>query len=117
MMFNKISLITSLLFFLLGTNVFADSRLEVSSPQHNQVLSQTTQSIALTWVNNKKVSANKKNMTHIEHASSTPIQEKDDKPSFKNYVIPGLVGLFFIFGFGSYWLIYRKKHTYRTKKQ
>jgi hypothetical protein len=111
MMFNKISLITSMLFFLLGTNVFADSRLEVSSPQNNRLLSQTVQVIPLTTVNHKIVSANKKTMTQMEHASSTPKQEKDAEPTFNNYVIPVLVGLFFIFGLGSYWLVFRRKHT------
>jgi hypothetical protein len=111
MMFNKISLITSLLFFLLGTNVFADSRLEVSSPPNNPVINQTSQIIALTFVNNNRVAANKKTKTPMEQAASTPNQETADKPSFKNYVIPVLVGLFFIFGLGSYWLVFRRKHT------
>jgi hypothetical protein len=111
MMFNKISLITSLLFFLLGMNVFADSRLEVSTPPNNPVLSQTAQITALTSVNNKIVSANKKTMTQMEHTSSTFKLENDVKPSIKNYGIPVLVGLFFIFGLGSYWLVYRRKHT------
>ncbi|MBT2726682.1 hypothetical protein J7E63_06995 [Bacillus sp. ISL-75] len=110
-MFNKISLITSMLFFLLGTNVFDDSRLEVSSPQNNRLLSQTVQVIPLTTVNHKIVSANKKTMTQMEHASSTPKQEKDAEPTFNNYVIPVLAGLFFIFGLGSYWLVFRRKHT------
>ncbi|MFL6556523.1 MAG: hypothetical protein ACJ8MO_10440, partial [Bacillus sp. (in: firmicutes)] len=59
MMFNKISLITSLLFFLLGTNVFADSRLEVSTPQNNQVFTPTVQIITLTSDNNRFVSIDK----------------------------------------------------------
>lgn len=111
MMFNKISLITSLLFFLLGTNVFADS-LEVSSPQNSPVSSsQIAQMIALTTVNNKIVSTNKKADTPMEQASLLSKEVKDSKPSIKNYVIPGLVGLFFIFGFGSYWLVFRRKHS------
>jgi biopolymer transport protein ExbD len=110
-MFNKISLITSLLFFLLGTNVFADS-LEVSSPQNSPVASsQIAQMITLTTVNNKIVSTNKKVDTPMEQASLLSKEVKDSKPSFKNYVIPGLVGLFFIFGFGSYWLVFRRKHS------
>ena len=111
MMFNKISLIASLLFFLLGPNVFADSRSEVSSPQNNSGLSQTAQIITLNSDSHKIVAANKKTTTQREHAASTLIQEKDDQPSWKNYVIPVLVGLFFIFGLGSYWLIIRRKQT------
>lgn len=112
MMFNKIPLITSLLFFLLGTNVFADSRLEVSSPQNSPVSSsQIAQMITLITVNNKIVSTNKKTDTPMEQASLVSKEVKDSKPSFKNYVIPGLVGLFFIFGFVSYWLVFRRKHS------
>lgn len=110
MMFNKISLIASLLLFLLGTNVFADSQSEVPSPQNNPGLSQTTQIVTLNSDRHKIVAANKKATTQKEHATSTLFQEKDDQPSWKNYVIPVLVGLFFIFGFGSYWLIIRRKH-------
>jgi hypothetical protein len=111
MMFNKISLITSLLFFLLGTNVFADSRLEVSSPQNNPVLSPKTQIVTLTSDNNKIVLTNKKTKSQMEHASLPFKQVKDAVPTFKNYIIPSLVGLLFIFGFGSYWLVFRRKHT------
>ena len=80
MMFNKISLIASLLFFLLGTNVFADSRSEVSSPQNNPGLSQTSQIITLNSDNHKIVSANKKTTTQMEHAASTLNQEKEISP-------------------------------------
>ena len=111
MMFNKISLITSLLFFLLGTNVFADSRLEATSPQNKQLLSQTTQIVTFTSDHNKIVSTNKKIKTQLEQASLPSKQVKDAVPSFKNYIIPILVGLFFIIGTGSYWLVFRRKHT------
>lgn len=111
MMFNKISLITSLLFFLLGTNVFADSRLEVSSSQNSPVLSQTAQLITLNSVNYKLISANKKSWTKMEQASFPSKHEKVKKPSLRKYVIPVFVGLFFTLGLGSYWLVFRKKHT------
>jgi hypothetical protein len=111
MMFNKISLFTSLLFFLLGTNVLADSRVEVSSPQNNRLLSQKAQKITLITVNNTIVLTNDKTEKTMEQSSLLSKQVKDPKPSFKNYVIPGLVGLVFFFGFGSYWLIFRRKHS------
>jgi hypothetical protein len=111
MMFNKISLITSLLFFLLGTNVLANSRLELYSPQSSRLLSQTAQMITLTTVNNKIVSTNDKTVKTMEQSSLLSKHIKDTKPSFKNYVIPGLVGLIFIAGFGSYWLVFRRKHS------
>jgi copper resistance protein C len=49
MMFNKISLITALLFFLLGTNVFAHSHLEDSSPKDGAVLTESLKEITLTF--------------------------------------------------------------------
>ena len=117
MMFNKIALITSLLFFLLGTIVFADSRLEVSSPQNNPVVSQTTQIATITLDNNKIVSANKSTKIENEQASLPQNQVGNAQPTLKNYVVPGLAGLFIIIGFGGYWLIYRKKFTCQTKEQ
>ncbi|MEH7306268.1 hypothetical protein [Neobacillus drentensis] len=110
-MFNKIALITSLLFLLLGMNVFADSRLEVSSPKNNHVFSQTAQLVTLTTDNNKIVSTNKKIRTKMQYSSLPAKQVKDAVPAFKNYIIPSLVGLLFIFGFGGYWLVFRRKHT------
>lgn len=110
-MFNKISLITSVLFFLLGTNVFADSRLEVSTPQNNQVSTQMAQIITLTADNNRIISIDKKIRTQKKDSSLAATQVKDPVPSLKNYIIPSLVGLFFIFGFGGYWLVFRRKHN------
>ncbi|WML57511.1 copper resistance protein CopC [Neobacillus sp. PS2-9] len=52
MMFNKISLITALLFFLLGTNVFAHSHLEDSSPKDGAVLTESLKDITLTFETN-----------------------------------------------------------------
>ena len=52
MMFNKISLITALLFFLLGTNVFAHSHLEDSSPKDGAVLTESLKEITLTFETN-----------------------------------------------------------------
>ncbi|WP_335715047.1 copper resistance CopC family protein [Neobacillus drentensis] len=49
MMFKKISLIASMLFFLLGTTVFAHSHLESSSPKNGEVLTQPLKEIALTF--------------------------------------------------------------------
>ncbi|MCM3115898.1 hypothetical protein M3610_11405 [Neobacillus sp. MER 74] len=117
MMFNKIALITSLLFFLVGTIVFADSRIEVSSPQNNSVVSQTAQMAALTSDNNKIVSANKSTATENEQAKLAQKQLAPAQPTLKSYVVPGLVGLLIIIGFGGYWLIYRQKYTSQTKEQ
>ncbi|MFL6560997.1 MAG: hypothetical protein ACJ8MO_33415, partial [Bacillus sp. (in: firmicutes)] len=108
---NKISLITSLLFFLLGTNVLAESQLAVTSPQNNQVFIQAVQKTPQTSDNKTIVTAAKKTQTQMESALLPTIKAKETEPSFKNYVIPGLVGLIVIFGFGGYWLIFRRKYT------
>jgi hypothetical protein len=76
-MFKKISLIASLLFFLLGTNVFATEQSDKG----------------------------------IYNASSVTKKAVAEEPSFKDYVVPGTVGLLLIVGFGSYWLIYRRKQA------
>ncbi|ETI70612.1 hypothetical protein [Neobacillus vireti] len=76
-MIKKISLIASLLFFLLGSNVFATEQLD-------------------KWTN---------------HASSITKKTGAEEPSFKDYVVPGTVGLLIVVGFGSYWLIYRRKQA------
>ncbi len=49
MMFKKISIISSILFFLLGTTVFAHSHLESSSPKNGEVLTQQLKDITLTF--------------------------------------------------------------------
>lgn len=49
MMFKKISLIASMLFFLLGTTVLAHSHLETSSPLNGEVLTQPLKDITLTF--------------------------------------------------------------------
>lgn len=77
-MFKKISIIASLIFFLLGPSVFSQS--------------------------------------HIEAASSKAISKKtiqtgsnNNETSLTAYILPGTVGVLFIIGMGSYWLIYRRK--------
>ncbi|MCL6571168.1 MAG: hypothetical protein K6T88_05720 [Bacillus sp. (in: Bacteria)] len=108
-MFNKITLITSLLFFLLGTNALAQSHLKESTAkksevqsvvfQNNQTLETTTE---LTRVTNE-----------IEATKGSVDAAFPDKlgPSLKEFVVPGVVGLVMIIGFGGYWLIYRRKHV------
>jgi hypothetical protein len=36
---------------------------------------------------------------------TTPVNE----PAVINYILPAIIGLIIIFGFGSYWLIFRRK--------
>lgn len=85
MMFRKISLIASLLFFLLGTNVFANSHIESSA---NHSTKSTT---------NKMIAAEGKKTTNV------------NQNSFNTYIVPGCVTIVLLLAFGSYWLIYRRK--------
>lgn len=200
MLFKKISLIASMLFFLLGTNVFAHSHLESSSPQNGEVITQSLKEITLSFETNlentstfsmvdandaaiplskvsiegnkllgtldnalsnggykihwkiigtdghplegdipfsvqlpesqttaangakteTEVSTDAVKTDEITEASAAKTTEKTAllttkaktvEPSFKDYVVPGSVGLLIIFGFASYWLIYRRKHA------
>lgn len=197
MMFNKISLITALLFFLLGTNVFAHSHLEDSSPKDGAVLTESLKEIKLTFetkleptstftltdANSTSVtlpveikgnqlvgvlqkdlangaysihwkiigtdghplegdlsftvqlpeessttaqtentdSTTQKEQTADSDSSSKSTEDKETsavtttvtavEPSFKDYVIPASVALIIFVGLGSYWLIFRRKHT------
>jgi hypothetical protein len=113
MMFNKISLITSLLFFLLGTNVFAQFHLEESSPTNGEALSEVFQNTNHTFETtteqipiSTEIGATKKSAG----ASLPEHKVESDVPSFKEFVVPGAVGLFMIILFGGYWLFYRRKH-------
>nr|WP_263323212.1 copper resistance CopC family protein [Neobacillus sp. Marseille-Q6967] len=51
-MFNKITLMTALLFFLFFTNVSAHSHLEDSTPQNGEVLTESASNITLTFETN-----------------------------------------------------------------
>ncbi|NRD78075.1 copper resistance protein CopC [Bacillus sp. BRMEA1] len=51
-MFKKISMITPILFFLLGMNVFAHSSLEYSNPKNGEVVIDTLKEIKLSFESN-----------------------------------------------------------------
>jgi copper resistance protein C len=202
-MFNKISLITALLFFLLGTNVFAHSHLEDSSPKDGAVLTESLKEIKLTFETNleptstftvadangtsvtlpveikgnqlvgvlqndltngaysihwkiigtdghplegdlsftvqlpavssttaqtestdsttkneeqtatddEKNSVTSSKSTEVKETAAVTTTAKAVEPSFKDYVIPASVALIIFVGLGSYWLIFRRKHT------
>lgn len=85
MMFKKISLIASLLFFLLGTNVFANSHIASSSKNETKAPQKQAEAALLV-----KKTTNNQNSIAI-------------------YMVPGCITIVLVFGFGSYWLIYRRK--------
>ncbi|CAH2717409.1 hypothetical protein BACCIP111895_04601 [Neobacillus rhizosphaerae] len=118
MMFKKMSLIASLLFFLLGTNVFAQSHIEDSSKKEGSVLPQThpqiSSSLVITASKNEappKGSATDQSDKGRNPSSSHTKKANTVNPSFKDYVVPVTVGLIIIVGFGSYWLIFRRKQV------
>jgi ATP-dependent Zn protease len=131
-MFNKASLITSLLFFLLGTNVFAQSYLKDSSPKKDSVLTtsiitystkqttaaatsdKTTSLRMVTTANSNsitKVAATNSSEKKAENTELSTNKIEATEPTFKDYVVPGSVGLVIIILFGSYWLIFRRKYS------
>lgn len=92
MMFKRISLVASLLFFLLGTNVLADFNHDTSSKH------EITHSI-INKVSNKTVKV----------VQATPMEMKKTNSTWMNYVLPVTVCSFIVIILGGYWFILRKK--------
>jgi copper resistance protein C len=198
MMLNKIALLSSLLFFIFGANVFAHSHLEDSSPKNGEIVTESLKAITLTFetaieptssftLNDEKnnsiplsevsISGNQlianveDNLTNgaytinwkiigedghplegeipftiqLPESAGVPEQSeteppsaevttaettsaadtetvmKDqatevkeaalDEPKVMNYLLPALIGLIIVLGFGSYWLIFRRKQV------
>jgi len=117
-MLSKISLLASLLFFLLYSNVFAYSSYQEVSPANNGAVNTESFHAHSTFASlktaNKKamlVSAAEINKNNTENAALPAIKNNSIKPSFKDYIVPGAVCLILLFGFSSYWLIYRRKYV------
>ncbi len=198
MMLNKIILLSSLLFFLFGANVFAHSHLEDSTPKNGEIVTESLKAITLTFetvleptssftlfdennisiplstvsISGNQLIANVENnllngtynihwkiigedghplegdvpftmqlpenitppeqveteelntnVTTAETKSAvdteTVIKEQAteandpalDEPKIMNYVLPAIIGLIMVLGFGSYWLIFRRKQV------
>jgi copper resistance protein C len=97
MMLNKITLLSTLLFFLFGANVIAHSQLKKNTTPPTQ---EVTAEVEIASVDTETVI--KEHVTITNEAASK-------EPSAINYVLPAIIGLIIIFGFGSYWLIFRRK--------
>lgn len=196
-MLNKIALISTLLFFIFGANVFAHSHLEDSSPKTGETVTETLKTITLTFetaieptssftlTNDKNssiplsevsISGNQlianvndnlingaytihwkiigedghplegeipftlqlpentaipeQSATEQPAVEETPVETtsadtetviKDqatevkeaslDDPKVMNYLLPVLIALIIVLGFGSYWLIFRRKQV------
>lgn len=100
MMLNKITLVSCLLSFLFGSHTFAHSHMETNLTPPAQV--ESTKEIGTAAPDTKAVM--KEESTEV----NTTISEK---PSAMNYVLPAIMGLIIVLGFGSYWLIYRRKYV------
>jgi methionine-rich copper-binding protein CopC len=197
-MLNKIALLSTLLFFIFGANVFAHSHLEESTPKNGEIVTEALSVITLTFetaieptssftlmdeknaslplsevsISGNQLSANIEddltNGAYTIHwkiigedghplegdipftinlpenaaspeqtvteppaadvttaettsAADTETVLKDqatevkeaalDEPKIMNYVLPAIIGLIIVLGFGSYWLIFRRKHV------
>ena len=198
MMLNKIALLSTLLFFIFGANVFAHSHLEESTPKNGEIVTEALSVITLTFetaieptssftlmdeknaslplsevsISGNQLSANieddltngaytihwkiigedghplegdipftinlpenaaspeqtvteppASDVTTAETTSAadtetvlkdqaTEVKEAAlDEPKIMNYVLPAIIGLIIVLGFGSYWLIFRRKHV------
>lgn len=100
MMLNKITLVSCLLFFLLGSQTFAHSHMETNTTPPVQV--ETKKEIETAAPDTKAVM--KEESTEVNKTIS-------EKPSVMNYALPAIMGLIIVLGFGSYWLIYRRKYV------
>jgi copper resistance protein C len=99
MMLNKITLFSLLLFFLFGANVLAQSHLEKSKASP----AQTEETTEIQTASADTETVMKEQVTITNEISS-------NEPSVMKYVLPAIIGLIIIFGFGSYWLIFMRKH-------
>lgn len=100
MMLSKLTLVSCLLFFLFGSQIFAHSHLETNTTPPDQ--GETIKEIETAAPDTKAVM--KEEATEVNKTIS-------EKPSVMNYVLPAIIGLIIVLGFGSYWLIYRRKHV------
>lgn len=198
MMLNKIALLSTLLFFIFGANVFAHSHLEDSTPKNGEIVTESLTAITLTFetaieptssftlmdeknasiplsevsISGNKLIANvEDNLTNGAYtihwkiigedghplegdipftvqlpenaappeqtetetpaadettaetisAGDTETVMKDqaaevkeaasEEPKIMNYVLPAIIGLIIVLGFGCYWLIFRRKQV------
>jgi hypothetical protein len=93
MMFKKVLLIFFLMLLLLGSQALAPSK-DYSFINGSSVLNIHQKTIVFA-AETGQASAKK--------------QDKEEIPSWANYIVPGAVGIVLLFSIGSYWLVFRKK--------
>jgi copper resistance protein C len=198
MMLNKIALLSTLLLFIFGANVFAHSHLEESAPKNGEIVTQSLKDITLTFetaleptssftlidgnhtaiplstvpITGNQLIANVEDVltngaytihwkiigedghplegdipftmnlpenaappeqtgselsttdattaeTTADADTETVLKDQAievneaslDEPGIMNYVLPAIIGLIIVLGFGSYWLIFRRKQV------
>jgi len=118
MMFSRIALIASFLFFLIGTNGFASSNLEKSTPKFESVqtnLVHNKSTLTMVTVSNKNTTVEAANTidtkNKTENAGFLTKKNQRVEPSIKDYIIPATVCLLLFLGLCSYWLVFRRKHV------
>jgi hypothetical protein len=118
MMFSKIALFASFLFFLCGTTSFAAAHSVRSTPSFDSVQTDSfhnNSTLTVVTISNKKTNSpaadtkNTKNQTD----NAVLLMKKDQgiQPSFKDYLVPAVVCFFLIIVLGSYWFGFRRKYV------
>ena len=109
MMFSRIALFVSFLFFISGTNGFAYTQSEKSTPKFDSVQADSVHNnstLNLVTVSNKN--------TNIQATDTKDTKNETENavlPSIKNYVVPAVVCLLLLIGLSSYWFVFRRKHV------
>jgi hypothetical protein len=118
MMFSRVALLASLLFFLFGTNGFAYSHPEKTTPnfesaQDESFHNKSTVTVVTVSNKNSTIHAIDTKITKNETENAVLLMKKNQsgQPSFKDYVVPGTVCLFLIIILCSYWFGFRKKYV------
>ena len=118
MMFSRIALFVSFLFFISGTNGFAYTQSEKSTPKFDSVQADsvhnnsTLNSVTVSNKNtNIQATDTKDTKNETENAVLLTKKNQTVEPSIKDYVVPAVVCLLLLIGLSSYWFVFRRKHV------
>jgi hypothetical protein len=116
MMFSKIALLASLLFFLCGTNGFAYSHPVKTTPNFKSGQTESLpnkSTITVLTVSNKNSTIQAPDIKNIKNETANAVlvtkKNRNAQPSFKDYAVPATVCLLLIVVLSSYWFGFRKK--------
>ncbi|WP_462408739.1 hypothetical protein [Neobacillus sp. Marseille-QA0830] len=111
-MFKKINIIFSMLFFLLGTNVLADSNWKSASYQSGLGISEFASGEAAGLKEQATAKLNAAKEKTVAESAAVNQSAENKQPAIINYILPVLVGIVSVIGIASYWLIFRRKHIH-----